>query len=509
MRKLYRILFSRYAFCAAVIFIELSVTVAVLLYASFAFAPFYAICLSIEIITAIAVINDDMNPEYKIPWLVIVLALPLFGFVVYFALHTRRMSRSESERLEESIRDARRSSNYECRLGALGEESLTAAAKALSLLGDDPLARVYSGTDCEYFPSGEQMFERMLADLSGAREFIFLEYFIIDCGFMWSSILEILEKKAAAGIEVRILYDDIGCMTTLPQGYDRVLRDKGIACFRFSPITPRVSCVHNNRDHRKIAVIDGSVAYTGGINLADEYIGRRERYGVWKDGGVRLAGSAASGLCAIFLSGWELASGEVKDKLPYLRTRPENNGEGYFIPFASGPKPVYKQPVGKNVFLNIINQAQTFIYISTPYLIIDYELTEAIRAAAKRGVEVKIITPGTADKPLVKIMTKSSYRPLIEAGAEIFEYASGFIHEKMLISDTDYAVVGTINFDYRSLVHHYENAVWIYRAPCIKKMTDEFMKTLSLSRGVVGREAKLGFFEAAFKNIARIFAPLL
>ena len=509
MRKLYRILFSRYSFCFLVIAVELLITLIVLIYASQASAPLYGAMLAVEAVTVLAVINEDTNPEYKIPWLVIVLALPLFGFILYLAFHTRRMGRWEGRRLRESIAEIRRASSYKCRLGRLGEVDSSAATKALAILGDDPLSKVYTDTGCDYFKSGREMFSQMLADIRGAREFIFLEYFIIEPGVMWDAILALLCEKVKDGVEVRVMYDDIGCMSTLPSKYDAALRAKGIRCCRFSRVTPHISNVHNNRDHRKIAIIDGDIGYTGGINLADEYIGERERFGDWKDGGIRLTGSAVAGLTAIFLSGWELASGRGEECTPYLRHRAIIEGEGFFIPFASGPKPIYKRPVGKNAFLNIINQSKTFIYITTPYLVIDYELTEALRTAARRGVDVRIITPGIPDKPLIKIMTKSSYPHLIDAGVRIFEYAEGFIHEKILISDGEYGIVGTINFDYRSLVHHYENAVWIYSAPCLSKMKDEYMRTLSLSREISEGEAHLGPLEAIFKNIVRIFAPLL
>ena len=510
MRKIYRFLFSRYSVSAAAMLCQLLVTVAVLLYASHSFAPFYALCLVMEILTAIAVINDDMNPEYKIPWLVTVISLPIFGFFLYLVLHTRRMSRRESEQMKRSIEALQYANTYECKLSMLGEESLLASTKALAILRDDPLAKVYSDTACRYFSSGEQMFCDMLRDLRCAREFIFLEYFIIEQGYMWNEIHEVLRQKAEEGVEVRLLYDDIGCMTSLPKGYDRVLESEGIRCARFSRFSAHLSCVHNNRDHRKITVIDGDIAYTGGINLADEYVGRKMRCGHWKDGGVRLCGSGALGLCAIFLSGWEVAYGGGAQKhAAYLRARPVRGEPGYFIPFGSGPRPIYKRSVGKQVFLNIINQSQTFIYISTPYLIIDYDLTQALCGAARRGVDVRIITPRVPDKPLIKIMTKSSYPVLIEAGVRIYEYSPGFIHEKLLISDGSYAVVGTINLDYRSLVHHYENAVWIYGAPAVAEMLDSYLKTLSLSEEIGKHDARLGPREAIFKNIIRIFAPLL
>ena len=353
----------------------------------------------------------------------------------------------------------------------------------------------------------------MLTELSRAERFIFLEYFIIEDGVMWRSILKILEQKVKAGVTVRILYDDIGCMSTLPSSFCKELAAKGIECHRFAKVTPKLTSSHNNRDHRKICVIDGVVAFTGGVNIADEYINERRRFGHWKDGGIKVKGDAARGFTRLFLVLYDMTARKISDYsffLPPVSKKSEKSLEsGYLIPFGSGPYPAYRAPVGKNVLMNIINTSERYLYITTPYLIIDYDLTEALRSAAKRGVDVRIITPNTADKRIIKIMTKSSYPYLLEGGVRIFEYSPGFIHEKLVVCDDLYAMVGTINLDYRSLVHHFEDGAWIFRDPVVLDIRDSFMETQRVCEEMLVCDCKLTFSQKVIRDMIRIFAPLL
>ena len=272
-----------------------------------------------------------------------------------------------------------------------------------------------------------------------------------------------------------------------------------------------MSSVHNNRDHRKICIIDGRVAYTGGVNIADEYVNTKVRFGYWKDGGIMLRGDAVAGLMKQFFSGWDFTVGSISNYSKYLSAvKPaEYIDGGYYLPFGSGPNPIYQRPVGKNAFLNLINQARNYLYITTPYLIIDYDLTEALCNAALRGVDVRIITPGIPDKKKVKVMTKSSYPYLMKAGVKIYEYLPGFIHEKTLVCDDKYAMVGTINLDYRSLVHHFENAVWMYASPTVEIARDEFLKTVDESARMDDNRSRLTPKEWLTKTAIRLFAPLL
>ena len=512
LRKTCRVLFSRYAISAAMIVFEV-LFITMLLIGNFYTHVTYLIGFSLvfSLIILFIIINRDVNPEYKVSWIFIVLVVQPIGGILYLLFYQMRMSPRET-RLARQIYE--KQSAYPCsedKLSELEGVDRLAACKVRALTADYPQAEVFGGTAGRYFDSGEKYFEGMLEDLRSARDYIFLEYFIIDEGKLWDEIHSVLREKAAMGVEVRLLYDDIGCMKTLPSRYELGLRREGIFAYRFARVNPRVSAVHHNRDHRKICIIDGVRAYTGGVNIADEYVNVKARFGHWRDGGIMIEGSAVLGMLRLFLSSWDMTVGAISDYTKYFDSisASESADGGYYLPFGSGPAPVYKRPVGKNVFLNLINQAEGYVYITTPYLIIDFDLTGALCNAALRGVDVRIITPGIADKRIVKVMTKSAYPRLIASGVRIYEYTPGFIHEKNFISDDKYAVIGTINLDYRSLVHHYEDAVWMYSSPIVAEAKDDFLATVELSCEMDARSARLSFAEKVFKCINRIFAPLL
>ena len=519
MRKLCRVIFSRYFFSAAIILAEFFLLFYILFFAYEYSAAALIVRGAVDVVAIISLINRDSNPEYKVSWLAVLMLVSPFGVVLYLMFYSRRVS-SKKARLMREIQNSLNgfskdgeelSAECDTELFALREVDSLAAGKAFSILNGDRLAEVYRGSVSKYFPLGEEMFESMLSDIASAKKYIFLEYFIIEEGEMWGKIHALLKEKISHGVEVRLIYDDIGCMKTLPSKYDRTLSSEGILCRRFSPVTPRISTVHNNRNHRKILIIDGTVAYTGGVNIADEYINKKARFGHWKDGGVRVEGMAVRGFLKLFLSSWDFSVGRVGDNRKYLSDPEmhESADGGFYIPFGSGPAPIYARQGGKDAISNIINQASKYVYITTPYLIVDYDLTEALMGAARRGVDVRIITPGKADKKLVKLMTKSSYPALIQAGVRIYEYSLGFIHEKTVVSDSTYALVGTINMDYRSLVHHYEDAVWIYGTQTVSQIKDAFLDTAAVSSPIDAAEAKLNLFEWVLRNLLRIFAPLL
>ena len=510
MRRFCRAMFSRYAVSAIMIILEVALMSYLFVSASESLYIVIALSFSVSVFAFFNILIKDTNPEYKISWVAIILLMPPIGALLYFIFYQRRMSRREIRLIGGVVSEMNSRTDRGGEYSALAELSPRAAGRARAILSDDPVSDIYCG-ESEYFPSGEAYFESLISDLEEAERYIFLEYFIIEPGALWDKIHSVLVKKADAGVDVRLLYDDVGCMSTLPRRYEFQLRKEGIRAYRFAKVSPRVSSVHHNRDHRKIAVVDGRVAYTGGVNIADEYVNLKKKFGYWKDGGIRLRGSAVSGFLKLFLSSWDFVSKSISDYDSLLSSveRADGQGGGYYVPFGSGPNPIYKRQVGKNCFLNIINQAERYVYITTPYLIIDYDLTESLRNAALRGVEVKIITPGIADKKAVKIMTKSSYPYLIEAGVEIYEYAPGFIHEKLIVSDDEYAVVGTINFDFRSLVHHFECAVWMYKTDTVSAIKSGFLNTLSDSVHVSSDKSKLTFAEWGLRNAVRLFFPLL
>jgi len=517
MRKLCKALLSRYFISAVLILAEL-ILLFYLMFFVYGFSGFtLAVLISVNIFTVISLINRDVNPEYKVSWLVIIMLTPPFGMALYLLFYSRKLSRKSSDsmvKIQERLNSfdtERGSASCEKNLLSLKGKDTRAAGKAQAILNDDRLSRIYSDTTSRIFSGGKEMFESMLWDIAGAERYIFLEYFIVAEGRMWDRIYELLKEKASRGVEVRVIYDDIGCMKTLPLHYDKRLICDGIKCLRFSPVTPRLSTAHNNRDHRKILIIDGRCAYTGGINIADEYINEKIRFGFWKDGGIRVEGAAVEGFLRLFLSIWDFVLGKPSELYRYFAAIPSAKAGdgGLYIPFGSGPAPIYNRPVCKNALLNMANQAERYLYITTPYLIVDHEITESLRNAAVRGVDVKIITPSIADKKLVKVMTKSSYPCFIEGGVEIYEYSPGFIHEKYVVCDDLYALVGTVNLDYRSFAHHFEDAVWIYGSPTVFHIRAEFIKTLAVSRRIAKNSARLGPFEWCARNLIKLFAPLL
>lgn len=500
---------SKYGFSIAIILIELFLVFGIILYMS-QIAPIIWVTLVflISVATVIAIVNRSMSPESKVTWLIVTF-VPVFGPLLYLMFGERRLSKKELKQLQELNSIAFHENNGRQLHLQLQETDKSAYGIINALLHMDSNAEVYDHTDSQFFANGEEMWQQMLEDLKRAEKFIFLEYYIIDEGLMWDSILEVLEEKAAQGVEVKMLYDDIGCMVTLPGDYTVYLRSKGIDAHKFNKVIPRMTVAYNNRDHRKILVIDGQISYTGGINLADEYINHIERFGHWKDSGIRIDGPATQAFTRLFLMNWYINRGEISDFDQYHLENQTRFGSGLCIPYGSGPKPIYKTKVGKIVYQNLINQAEDFVYITTPYLIIDYDLTEDIKNAAMRGVDVRIVTPHIPDKKLIQLVTRGAYPDLLSAGVRIFEYTPGFIHSKQMIVDDRFAAVGTINLDYRSLVHHYENAVLLYKTESIADIRKDFEGIFEQSQEIFSDTINPTWYQMMIKEVTQLFAPML
>ena len=505
----FRLLMSKYGFSIAIILIELVLVFGIILYMS-QIAPIIWVTLVflISVATVIAIVNRSMSPESKVTWLIVTF-VPVFGPLLYLMFGERRLSKKELKQLQELNSIAFHENNGRQLHLQLQETDKPAYGIINALLHMDSNAEVYDQTDSQFFADGEEMWKQMLEDLKRAEKFIFLEYYIVDEGLMWDSILEILEEKAAQGVEVKMLYDDIGCMVTLPGDYTVYLRSKGIDAHKFNKVIPRMTVAYNNRDHRKILVIDGQISYTGGINLADEYINHIERFGHWKDSGIRIDGPATQAFTRLFLMNWYINRGEISDFDQYHLENQTRFGSGLCIPYGSGPKPIYKTKVGKIVYQNLINQAEDFVYITTPYLIIDYDLTEDIKNAAMRGVDVRIVTPHIPDKKLIQLVTRGAYPDLLSAGVRIFEYTPGFIHSKQMIVDDRFAAVGTINLDYRSLVHHYENAVLLYKTESIADIRKDFEGIFEQSQEIFSDTINPTWYQMMIKEVTQLFAPML
>ena len=473
------------------------------------FVYFYAGSVLLSLLITLGIINSKSNPAYKIAWLIPILLFPVFGGLVYLLFGSDRTGRYLRKKLQgigtemdNVIGEAYRRS---------GAEQLPPdAANQSRYISHCAYCPPYQNTTTEYLPLGEVKFERMVEELKKAKHYIFLEYFIIQEGKMWNTILDILRQKAAEGVDVRVIYDDMGCIMILPTGYDKTLEQMGIKCRIFNPFVPILSSRFNTRDHRKICVIDGNVGFTGGINLADEYINAYEKHGHWKDTSILLKGEAVFNLTVMFLSMWDYLDGTA-GKTDYSRYYPtvwDENAKGYVQPFADNP--LDDEAVGETVYLNLINKAKRYVYITTPYLILSSEMLTALTSAAKCGVDVRIITPHVPDKWYVHAVSRSHYQPLIEAGVKIYEYTPGFIHAKTFVVDDDYAVVGTINLDYRSLYLHFECAVWMYQTPSVAQVRDDFFKTQQISQEITLEECRsLSFPRRLGRSVLRVFAPLM
>ena len=487
--------------------LETAAVIAAVVACSYYIPYFYLLVWATEIAVVIKIIASDDNPDYKIPWLMVVLLIPVAGFMMYFLFYDRKLHKRFIKRLNAMKSIGHKPDDHGLFAG-LKEESLEAHNQA-RMLCSIAESHLYGDTKQEYFPLGETMFVRLLEDLRSAEHFIFMEYFIIEEGHFWNSILEVLKEKAAAGVEVKVVYDDIGCMMTLPGDYFRTLRSFGIDATPFSALKGNADSEFNNRSHRKITVIDGKVGYTGGVNIADEYINEVVKFGHWKDVGLRLEGDAVKELTNLLLIDYGINVRKLpaaqNDYFPECRI----SARGYLIPFGDGPAPVYERRVGKSVIQNMLNQADRYVYIMSPYLIVDNELCQAIEDAALRGVTVKLILPHIPDKKIILEMARSYYRRLLGAGVEIYEYEPGFVHAKVYLADDEYAMVGTINLDYRSLVHHFENGVWMYRCECLKAIRNDFEDTLDKCIRIDESKIRWTLLQRFVRAVLKVFAPML
>ncbi len=459
------------------------------------------------------IVNRKINPSYKLAWTMLILCLPIFGLVLYLVFGNSRIANYMQESFNEMLaKSSELLKPKEEVHEKLKEEDISACIQSDYIYRNAGYP-VHGNTTAEYFQVGDDMFPVLVKELEQAKHYIFIEYFIIHDGVMWRTILDILEKKVKEGVDVRLIYDDMGCLTTLPHKYYETLRKKGIKCQVFNPFRPILNIIQNNRDHRKFCIIDGYVGFTGGVNLADEYINQKERFGHWKDTAVMLKGEAVWNMTAMFLHMWNVITNNQEDNslegyLPHVWHPEPFVGDGYVQPFCDSP--LDNETVGENVYLNIINRARRYVYICTPYLVIDNEMMTALCLAAKSGVDVRLMTPGIPDKKLVFLLTQSYYEQLLEAGVKIYEYQPGFLHAKSFVCDDEIGVVGTINLDYRSLYLHFEDGVWIYRNRVIYDIRQDFTDTLDYCKPVTlefcrGRNIVI----RAMQSVMRLFAPMM
>ena len=450
------------------------------------------------------IINREEDPEFKIPWIVGMLLLPFF-FSVLFLIFGQHKLRKKDRIIIKATKNAY---NAHFNVDEYKDE-LGRAYGAFKYLSNTTLLGPHKNNQVTYYKCGEEFFPAFIEGLKQAKEFIFMEFFIISDGKEWSAVTEILKKKAQEGVDVRIVYDDMGCSGTISAFTPRKLKKFGIKCYKFHPFRPILSGVYNNRDHRKIVVIDHQMAFTGGINLADEYANEIKRFGYWKDTMVKIEGSGINNLITIFLQNHDLCTGEVSDYNKYLMFDYEKfDDHGFVMPFGDGPGGIDDALVGEQNYINIINYATKSCYISTPYLVPTYGLLDAMRNAALRGVDIHLIVPGIPDKKAVYAVAKSNFRFLINAGVHVHIYKPGFNHMKSAIADDELAFVGTINFDFRSLVHHFECGTILYKNKCLKEIRNDFDEMVSVSEEVP-TSYKLKRGTRWFCSIVKLITPLL
>ena len=462
---------------------------------------FYSV---ISILIVLGILKESTRLSNDLPWMILLLIFPIFGTIL---LITLGKNYSKNKLLKNIFSYEKKYDDYLIQDKEIKEEVEEKNLDNIEYLLNRTNFVVSNNNDITYYNFGEKFYPELLKELKKAEKFIFMEYFIINEGVMWNGILDILKEKAAKGVDVRILYDDMGSIAMLSANYSKQLASYGIKCIPFNKLSPFRGIFMNNRDHRKITIIDGKVAFSGGVNLSDEYINVNSRLGIWKDNGIKIVGDAIWNLTVMFLCLWNANMNEDKDitKFKYdFGNKDKNNG--YVIPY--GVAPLHKDLIGEDVYINMINSAKQYLYIMTPYLIIDTDMVNSLCRAAKRGVDVRIVVPGIPDKKVVYTQTTSFFKVLHESGVKIYKFTNGFVHSKVFLSDNVRAVVGTINMDYRSLYLHFENGIYMENVDEISKIYDDFEDTFNECQKLGDKDVKAGFVKSLWQAVLRLFAPL-
>ncbi len=503
------IIFSRTFVFFAMLVVQLAIYSVVVYYASNTRITFIIIFV-LAFLLIVHIVNDGSDPNMKIIWIIMLILTPTLGVLMYLYVRFQPLSIILKKRLKKidnrSEKYLQKDEKMFNELQVLNKNVASLATYVESYTG----CPIYKNTNVTYFPSGEQMYRSIIEQLEEAKDFIFMEYFIIERGKVWNSILRILEKKVQQGVEVRVMYDGLCTFTKLDIGYYKKLVAKGIKAKPFAPARPFLTSNQNNRDHRKILSIDGKVAFTGGINLADEYMNVYDKFGYWKDTAIMLEGDAAKSLTLQFLQMWNVSTKNIESFNRYLNVPVAKlpNNPGYALAYCDDP--FSDERIGESVYHYIINSATRYVYIVSPYLVLDNLTINALTFAAKRGVDVKLIMPGRPDKKYAYCLARTYYAELMEAGVEIYEYLPGFTHAKMFVSDDEKATVGTVNLDYRSLYLHFENGCFIYRDPVVANIKEDFVDMINQSKKVTLLECKnRPLYYKLSGRLLRLLAPLM
>ncbi len=506
-RKILRVIFGRTVLLVTSLLIQLGILIFFMVKLTEYTRYYYSIAIIIAILMLIYILNLDENPAYKLAWVIPVAMFPVYGVLFYLFVHIQPSRRLIDNRLQDI--------GYETK-GYMKQDPLVMQelekkdirvknfTEYMNRVGPFPMCK---NSNAKYYAVGDDWYEDFLKRLKEAKEFIFIEFFIVNHGELWDTVLEILKEKAAEGVEVRFMYDGTCTFFRLPHNYPEYLESMGIHCKVFSPIKPVLSTYQNNRDHRKIVVIDGKIAYTGGVNLADEYINKLERFGHWKDTAVELTGEVVNSFTILFLQNWNITNKETEDVSGYMRDY-KVESTGYIMGYTDSPFDYIE--VGESVYMDMLYTAEKYVHIMSPYLILDNEMVTALDYAVKRGIDVKIIMPHITDKPYAYIVARTYYELLIKKGIKIYEYLPGFVHAKEFISDDKKAVVGSINLDYRSLYLNFECAAYMYDVDAVNDAEQDFQDTLKQCVEITMEDCKsYNGFKKFLGKLMRPFAPLM
>lgn len=508
VRGFLKVVFSRAVIFTVTILIQVFVLAGMFYFFNEYMTYFYLLFILLGFLIIVDILNNESNPMFKLAWVIPILIFPVFGILIYIILNNQFVSKKINRILEYNKNKNKKYLEQNTKVYEEiyhDDRHIANLVKYMNTYGSYP---IYKNTDVKFFSSGEEMYPTYLKELRNAKEFIFLEYFIVAHGRFWYNVLEILKAKVNEGVEVYFMYDGMCSMSLLSHNYPEILRKYGIKCKMFNKVMPILSTHQNNRDHRKITVIDGKVAFTGGVNLADEYINEIERFGYWKDTAIMLKGEAVNSFSVMFLSMWNVTEKRGVNCAKYLREFKVDGASGYVMPYSDSPLDEYE--IGKDIYLDLINTATKNLHIMTPYLIIDYEILSSLKYAAKRGVETILVLPSIPDKWYTYLLARSYYAELLSSGVKIYEYSKGFIHAKEFITDETEAVIGSINLDYRSLYLHFECAAYLYKCKEIKNIEKDFEETLNKCNEITFEaNKKYNAFNKFVGRILRLFAPLL
>lgn len=513
IKKLMKLLSSKLFIVVALIIAQFAIFMIPAMLLNEYSIPFNKFFRTLSILLAIYIAARPDNPTYRLTWIMLILVSPVLGCLMYFVFGAKKVPKALRVRDSELAKTMNRYLDKEVEILRelkIEDPSALKQSRYISAASQFP---IYKHTRTKFFSIGEEQFEEMIYQLKSAKDFIFMEFFIIDYGYMWSTILAILKQKVDEGVDVRLMYDDFGTVTTFEPEYHVKLNKMGIKTKVFNPIKPKLAIQMNNRDHRKILVVDGRVAMTGGINIADEYINKIERFGHWKDCGCMVEGEAVWSFTLMFLQFWNFDE-KKKNKDDYTKFRLPSSefehieSDGYVQPYSDSPTD--DENVGESTHINIINNATDYVYITTPYLVLDQETKTSLILASKNGVDVRILVPHIPDKWYVFALTRHNYNDLTKHGVRIYEYTPGFVHAKTFVADDKYAIVGTTNMDYRSYYLHYECGVWFYKSSLIDEIKNDYLETLKVSQEITYNDCmKVKLPVRMIRAVLNLLSPLM